>query len=78
MPFGLSNAPATFQNFMKDIMREHLDIFCVVYVYDLLDYCITKEEYTAHVRTILTKLPEAGIFCKPETCKFIRNFSFLS
>ena len=36
MLFGLTNAPAIFQHFMNDILRDHLDDFCSVYLDDIL------------------------------------------
>ena len=34
MPFGLCNAPASWQHFINDILREHLDDFCTAYADD--------------------------------------------
>jgi hypothetical protein len=36
MPFGLSNAPATFQNMMNHIFRDLLDLGLIVYLDDIL------------------------------------------
>jgi hypothetical protein len=36
MPFGLANAPATFQRFIQHVLREYLDVFCFVYIDDIL------------------------------------------
>ncbi|KAJ1155053.1 hypothetical protein NDU88_007789 [Pleurodeles waltl] len=35
MPFGLCNAPAAFQFFLNDVLREYLDIFAIVYIDDI-------------------------------------------
>lgn len=38
MLFGLSNAPISFQSYIKKILAEKLDIFVVVYLDDILTY----------------------------------------
>ena len=54
MPFGLTNAPASFQRWMNEILSEYLDIFCVVYLDDILVISQTLEEHRHHVQAILT------------------------
>ena len=36
MPFGLSNAPATFQRYVNKILAKNLDIFVIIYLDDIL------------------------------------------
>ena len=38
MPFGLSNAPASFQGYINKILAEKLDIFVIVYLDDIFIY----------------------------------------
>ena len=38
MPFGLSNAPASFQGYNKKILAKKLDIFVIVYLNNILVY----------------------------------------
>jgi len=38
MPYGLTNAPATFQALINDTLREYLDNFVVAYMDDILIY----------------------------------------
>src|SRR5437588_12492528 len=45
MPFGLCNAPATFQNMIHEVLREFLDQGVVVYLDDILVYSETEEEH---------------------------------
>ena len=70
MPFGLHGAPATFQHFINDVLREHLDIFVSAYIDDLLIYSKTLEEHKQHVRQVLEKLRTAGLQVDIEKCDF--------
>jgi hypothetical protein len=70
MPFGLMNAPGTFQAFVNDVLRDYLDDFVVVYLDDILIYSTTLEEHTAQVKKVLQKLQAAGISLKLEKCAF--------
>jgi hypothetical protein len=70
MPMGLTNAPATFQNYINDTLRKFIDIFCVVYIDDILIYSDTLEDHVSHVRKVLAALQDAGLYLKPEKCEF--------
>jgi hypothetical protein len=70
MPFGLCNAPGTFQHYMNDTFREFLDKFLIVYLDDLLIYSDTLAEHRRHVRMVLEQLQEAGLCLKPSKCQF--------
>jgi transposase InsO family protein len=70
MPFGLTNAPATFQNLMNDVLRDFLDDFAIVYLDDILIFSKTIDEHKRHVRLVLERLRDNGLFAKPEKCAF--------
>ena len=78
MPFGLANAPATFQALMHDVLRPFLDIFCVVYLDDILIYSKNELEHARHVTQVLEKLSESRLFVQLEKCKFhVNSVDFL-
>ena len=56
MPFGLCNAPATFQRIVNTILRDGLDKFVLVFLDDILIFSRTKEEHEQHIRMILERL----------------------
>ena len=70
MPFGLTNAPAVFQHMMNDIFLEYLDDFVVIYLDDIMVFSKNEEEHEKHVRLILKKLRERGLYAKLEKCLF--------
>ncbi|KAM5353667.1 hypothetical protein ACJ41O_000317 [Fusarium nematophilum] len=70
MPFGLTNAPAAFQRMINNVLREHLDIFVVCYLDDILIFSDTEEEHTEHVHKVLQTLQDANLLVEPEKSKF--------
>ncbi|KAF8752548.1 DNA RNA polymerase [Rhizoctonia solani] len=56
MPFGLTNAPATFQALIQDVLRNLLDITCVVYLNNILIFSCSKSEHIDHVWAVLKRL----------------------
>jgi hypothetical protein len=76
MPFGLTNAPAVFQSFINHVLWEFLDIFCIVYIDDILIFSDSKEEHAQYLRAILKKLAKAGLFIKGEKCDFFTTLTF--
>jgi hypothetical protein len=70
MPFGLCNAPGTFQHFVNDTFSDFLDQFLAAYLDDLLIYSDSLKEHKAHVRLVLERLKSAGLYVKPEKCLF--------
>ena len=52
MPFGMTNAPATFQRAMNNMLNAHLDSFVVVYLDDVLIFSKTIEDHFKHLEAI--------------------------
>lgn len=78
MPFGLCNAPSTFQAFINDVLREYLDIFCSAYLDDILIYSNSKDEHIEHVGKVLEQLKKAGLFLDINKCQFhVKEIKYL-
>ncbi|RAL62606.1 hypothetical protein DID88_004453 [Monilinia fructigena] len=70
MPFGLCNAPASFQHYINHTLFNELDKYCTAYLDDVLVYSADKSEHREHVRTIVQKLADAGLQIDINKCEF--------
>ena len=70
IPFGLTNAPATFQRFITDVLREYMDVTCVIYLDDILIFSENEEKHIKHIKQILAKLQEAKLYAKLSKYQF--------
>lgn len=78
MPFGLSNAPATFQAYINRAMAGIIDVFCVVYLDDILIYSQDLEEHWKQVRQVLWRLRKYSLYINRKKCEFAtRKVEFL-
>ncbi|GBG79829.1 hypothetical protein CBR_g30093 [Chara braunii] len=73
MPFGLCNAPGTFQHTMNQIFHDYLDKFVVVYLDDILIFSKTIEEHVAHLDKVLSLLRQHKFKINGEKCEFGRT-----
>lgn len=78
MPFRLTNAPATFQALINDVLWDFINRFIFIYLDDILIFSPSLLDHVSHVRAILQRLLENKLFVKAEKCQFHSwFFSFL-
>ena len=71
MPFGLNNAPGTFQRLMNWVLRDYLGIFVAVYIDDVIIYTRgTMEQHLDHLRLVFRTLKKAMLKIKLKKCHF--------
>ena len=70
IPFGLTNTPVAFQQFMNDIFSDLLDVCVMIYLDDILIYSNNMSEHHRHVKEVLKHLRKASLYAKAEKCKF--------
>ena len=71
MPFGLKNAPSTFQRLMSQIfLVGYINKFCMVYLDDIIIYSQTWSDHLQHVGLILERLKLHDLKCSLEKSRF--------
>ena len=73
MPFGATNAPASFQRLMHDCLGDLNMNWCIVYLDDIIIFSDTKEEHLKRLEAVFQKLSAAGLKLKPSKCFFFRE-----
>ena len=78
LPFGLTNAPATFMCLMNKIFHSYLDQFVIVFLDDILVYSKSIEEHHEHLTTVLKILRQNKLYGKLSKSSFYQSeVSFL-
>ena len=78
MPFGLCNAPATFQRLMDTVLAGLQWSSCVVYLDDTVIPGTTFQAHVANLRAVFGRLKGANLKLKPRKCRFcVREVNFL-
>ena len=72
MPFGLANAPATFERMMEHVLSGLHWETCLIYLDDVIIFSKTFEEHIARLHQVLTRLKEANLKLSPSKCKLFR------
>lgn len=73
MPFGLKNAPSTFQRVMDNILREYIHKFCFVYMDDIVIFSKSLHDHTVHIKQIFNKLREYNMKVQLDKSEFLRK-----
>jgi hypothetical protein len=69
----LTNTLAIFQTYIKEALKNYLDIFCVAYLDDICIYNRFIEKYKEHVRLVLERLRQYKFYVKFSKCKFSKT-----
>jgi transposase InsO family protein len=77
-PFGLANAPSSFQRYINWVLRDILDDFCSAYIDDIIIFSRSRKEHRRHTEEVLKRLRDAGLQCDIDKCEFeVRSTKYL-
>lgn len=73
MPFGLKNAPSTFQRMMNLVLSGLQGLHCYIYLDDCICYSHDLESHMGKLELVFSKLREANLKLQPDKCEFLRR-----
>ena len=73
LPFGLTNAPATFMHLMNKIFDKLLDTCVIIYLDDILIFSNNDIQHEEHLRLVLDILRENKLYAKISKCDFFKK-----
>ncbi|CAK1596346.1 unnamed protein product [Parnassius mnemosyne] len=73
MPFGLCNAPATFERLMELVLTGLIGDACLVYLDDIIIVGRTFEEHLQNLECVLMKIRRANLKLSPKKCSLFKR-----
>ena len=73
MPFGLCNAPPTFQRLMLNCLGELNLTYCLIYLDDVIIFSRMEEEHLDQMRVVFDRFREHGLKLKPSKCEVFKT-----
>ena len=73
MPFGLCNAPATFQRPMQNCLGELNLIYCLIYLEDIIIFSQMVEEHLHRLHVVFDRFREYNLKLKPSKCSLFKE-----
>ncbi len=73
MSFELTNALATFQAYINKTLNELVDVFCVIYLNDILVFFKNKNSHVEHIKKMLRRLQKNDLFVNLKKCFFFKH-----
>ena len=73
MPFGLCNAPSTFERLIELVLRGLTWDRCLVYIDDILVYGKTFEATLENLRAVFARIKDSGLKLKPSKCSLFQK-----
>ena len=70
MPYGLCNAPATFQRLMQNCLGKLNLTYTLIYLVNVIIYSCTEEEHLTHLMNVFERFRESSLKLKPSKCNF--------
>ena len=73
MPFGLCNAPATFQCLMQNTLGKLNLTYCVLYLDDVIIFGCMEENHLECLHMVFERFWEFNLKLKPSKCSFFQS-----
>jgi len=73
VPFGLTNAAATFMCLMNSVLRPYPEKFVIMFIDDILVNSKNKEEHAEHLATMLRFLRKHQLYAKLSKFNFFQT-----
>ncbi|MCG7878261.1 MAG: DDE-type integrase/transposase/recombinase [Candidatus Thiodiazotropha taylori] len=73
LPFGLNNAPASYQRLMEQCLGDLNMKICAIYLDDLIIFSNSLEQHLERLDMVLNRLKECNLKLNPKKCFFLQT-----